>query len=122
MVSLQAGRMPSLYILLALVVLGIGVVEVASVLHGDGVALLGLVGAIAWRDELLGNTHGCGLFGFAVGESREEESNTRLMLKVNPRQNRTAMTNVARNLDRRLEELAKLVGFCGTHSTFISTS
>lgn len=44
--------------LLALVVGGIGIEESAGVLHGDGVALLGLVDTIAGGNELLGDTHG----------------------------------------------------------------
>jgi hypothetical protein len=43
--------------LLALAVGGVLVVEVAGVLHGDVVTLLGLVGAVAGRDQLLGDTH-----------------------------------------------------------------
>lgn len=46
-----------MHVLLALVVGSVCVIESAGVLHGDGVALLGLVGAIAWRDQLLRNTH-----------------------------------------------------------------
>jgi hypothetical protein len=43
--------------LLALAVGGILVVEVAGVLHGDVVTLLGLVLAVAGGDQLLGDTH-----------------------------------------------------------------
>lgn len=43
--------------LLALAVLSVGVVEVAGVLHGDLVTLLGLVHAVAGGDQSLGDTH-----------------------------------------------------------------
>jgi len=43
--------------LLALAIGSVGVVEVAGVLHGDVVTLLGLVLAVAGGDQLLGNTH-----------------------------------------------------------------
>lgn len=41
----------------ALAVRSIRIIEVAGVLHGDGVALLRLVDAIALGDQLLGDTH-----------------------------------------------------------------
>jgi len=44
-------------ILIAFVVFLVGIVEVARVLHCDGVALFGLVNAIARRDYLLGDAH-----------------------------------------------------------------
>ena len=43
--------------LLALAIGSVGVVEVAGVLHGDVVTLLGLVLAVAGGEELLGDTH-----------------------------------------------------------------
>ena len=43
--------------LLALAVLGVGVVEVARVFHCNVVSFLRLVGAVAGRDQLLGNAH-----------------------------------------------------------------
>lgn len=44
----------------ALAVRSTGVVEVAGVLHGDGVAVLGLVDTVAGSDDLLSDTHsGC---------------------------------------------------------------
>ena len=46
-----------MHVLLALVVGSVLVIEGAGVLHGDGVTLLGLVGAIARRDQLLGDAH-----------------------------------------------------------------
>lgn len=67
--------------LLALSAGGIGVVEVAGVLHGNGVAFLGLGDAVAGRDDSLSNTHDdrCGVEWLAG----EESGSVELEMRVN---------------------------------------
>ena len=46
-------------LLLALVIRSGGFVEVAGVLHDDGVTWFGLVDPVAGRDDLFGDAHDC---------------------------------------------------------------